>query len=75
MSGRWDAQFSISARRRLFESFLRSDDNILVQTVETLGRLPDPWWRSFEDRALYFEDREIKGYEVEEWLKSVLTFF
>ena len=55
--------------------FRSSDDNILVQTVETLGRLPDPWWRSFEDRALYFEDGEIKGYEVEEWLKSVLTFF
>jgi serine/threonine-protein kinase SRPK3 len=34
----------------LFKSFLGSD--ILKQMLETLGRLPDPWWAAFEQRAL-----------------------
>ncbi|KAH9984491.1 hypothetical protein BJV77DRAFT_1145910 [Russula vinacea] len=40
----------------LFEPFFGSDTDILVQTVGTLGRLPDPWWGSFEDRAVWFEE-------------------
>ncbi|XP_006463023.1 hypothetical protein AGABI2DRAFT_119833 [Agaricus bisporus var. bisporus H97] len=30
--------------------------DILRQIVETLGRLPDPWWATFEQRALWFEE-------------------
>jgi serine/threonine-protein kinase SRPK3 len=36
----------------LFESFMGSDVDILKQTVEMLGRLPDSWWGAFEQRAL-----------------------
>jgi hypothetical protein len=43
----------------LFKLFLGSDVKILRQMVETLGRLPDPWWAAFEQRALWFEgDRQ-----------------
>ncbi|KAH9953515.1 kinase-like domain-containing protein [Russula dissimulans] len=46
--------FEIRAGFSLFESFLGSDIEVLKQTVETLGRLPDPWWGAFEQRALWF---------------------
>jgi serine/threonine-protein kinase SRPK3 len=49
------AIFEIRAGFALFESFLGSDVDILRQMVETLGRLPDPWWAAFEQRALWFE--------------------
>ena len=50
------AIFEIRAGFALFESFLGSDVDILRQMVETLGRLPDPWWAAFEQRALWFEE-------------------
>ncbi|KAJ2916954.1 hypothetical protein MD484_g3456, partial [Candolleomyces efflorescens] len=37
------AIFEIRAGHSLFDSFLRDSDIVLMQTVETLGRLPDPW--------------------------------
>ena len=40
--------FEIRAGFPLFESFMGSDIDVLKQTVETLGRLPDPWWGAFE---------------------------
>ena len=49
------AIFEIRAGFALFESFLGSDVDILRQMVETLGRLPDPWWTAFEQRTLWFE--------------------
>ncbi|KZT69697.1 kinase-like protein [Daedalea quercina L-15889] len=50
------AIFEIRAGAPLFEPFFGSDADILRQTVEVLGRLPDPWWRSFRERALWFEE-------------------
>ncbi|KAF5331164.1 hypothetical protein D9619_005977 [Psilocybe cf. subviscida] len=50
------AIFEIRAGFPLFESFLGSDDGILKQTVEMLGRLPDPWWNAFGKRGLCFEE-------------------
>ncbi|KAG7090643.1 hypothetical protein E1B28_009744 [Marasmius oreades] len=50
------AIFEIRAGFALFECFLGSDVDILKQTVETLGRLPDPWWDSFTERTLWFEE-------------------
>ena len=50
------AIFEIRAGFPLFESFFGSDIDILKQTVETLGRLPDPWWAAFKQRALWFEE-------------------
>ena len=50
------AIFEIRAGFPLFEPFLGSDVVILKQTVETLGRPPDPWWAAFKQRALWFEE-------------------
>ena len=38
------------------ESFMGSDVDILRQTVETLGRLPVPWWDAFKQRPLWFKE-------------------
>lgn len=55
------AMFEIRAGFPLFESFLGSDADILRQTVELLGRLPDPWWDTFEERSRWFgEDGRAK---------------
>ncbi|KAF9258642.1 kinase-like protein [Marasmius fiardii PR-910] len=50
------AIFEIRAGFALFEPFLGSDADILKQTVETLGRLPDPWWGAFKEHTLWFEE-------------------
>ena len=50
------AIFEIRAGFALFESFLGNEVDILRQMVEMLGRLPDPWWGVFEQRALWFEE-------------------
>ncbi|KAI0079307.1 kinase-like protein [Panus rudis PR-1116 ss-1] len=50
------ALFEIRAGRPLFEPFFANDLDILRQTVETLGKLPDPWWSSFQGRNAWFEE-------------------
>ncbi|KAJ6505820.1 kinase-like domain-containing protein [Mycena vitilis] len=60
------AIFEIRAGSPLFESFFGSDTDILRETVETLGRLPDPWWASFEERVRWFEeDGEPKSAQAQ----------
>ncbi|KAJ7883876.1 kinase-like domain-containing protein [Mycena olivaceomarginata] len=66
---RFEGRVGLQADRGfpLFESFFGSDTDILRQTVETLGRLPDPWWGSFVDRTLWFEeDGEPKNAKAQE---------
>jgi serine/threonine protein kinase len=61
------AIFEIRAGFPLFDPFLGDDADILRQTVETLGRLPDPWWASFEGRMrLFEEDGEPKSTAVQQ---------
>ncbi|KAA1467008.1 kinase-like protein [Dentipellis sp. KUC8613] len=56
------AIFEICAGFPLFDPFLGSDADVLRQTVETLGKLPEPWWMSFAEQALWFdEDGEPKS--------------
>ncbi|TFY66285.1 hypothetical protein EVG20_g4810 [Dentipellis fragilis] len=56
------AIFEIRAGFPLFDPLLRSDADVLRQTVETLGKLPEPWWKSFAEQALWFdEDGEPKS--------------
>ena len=43
------AIFEMRAGFPLFEPFLSNDTDILKQTVETLGRLPDPWRTQFDE--------------------------
>lgn len=59
--------FEIRAGSALFSSFFGSDADILRQTVEILGRLPDPWWAAFEERVSWFEeDGEPKSAQDQE---------
>jgi serine/threonine protein kinase len=48
--------FEIREGFALFEPCLESDVDILRQMIETLGRLPDPWWGAFKERTLWFEE-------------------
>ncbi|KAJ7074408.1 kinase-like domain-containing protein [Mycena amicta] len=65
------AIFEIRSGSALFDPFLGSDNDIVKQNVEVLGRLPDPWWHSFADRALWFEeDGEPKSAEAQALLWS-----
>jgi hypothetical protein len=66
------AIFEIRAGHSLFDSFLRGSDIVLMQTVETLGRIPDPWWGQFEKRHLWFnEDEEPKPEDVQKEVVSI----
>jgi serine/threonine-protein kinase SRPK3 len=66
------AIFEIRTGFALFESFLGSDVDILRQMVETLGRLPDPWWAAFEQRALWFEENGQPKSEQDQERAGVL---
>ena len=46
--------FQIYAGFPLFSSFLKRD--ILKRIVETLGKLPDPWWGAFKERPKWFDE-------------------
>ncbi|KAL5483266.1 hypothetical protein ACEPAI_8496 [Sanghuangporus weigelae] len=48
--------FEIRAGFALFEPFLANEHMILKQMVEMLGRFPDPWWRSWDQRLKLFEE-------------------
>ena len=50
------AIFEIRAGFPLFESFFGDYVDVLKQTVEILGRLPDPWWNAFEQRTVWFDE-------------------
>ena len=61
------AIFEIRTGAALFSSFFGSDTDILRQTVQMLGRLPDPWWAAFKERTMWFEeDGEPKTMEEQE---------
>ncbi|THH03801.1 hypothetical protein EW145_g5996 [Phellinidium pouzarii] len=61
------AIFEIRSGRAIFSSFFGSDSDILRQTVGILGRLPDPWWFAFKERAWWFEeDGEPKSTQDQE---------
>ncbi|XP_006463277.1 hypothetical protein AGABI2DRAFT_152487 [Agaricus bisporus var. bisporus H97] len=70
------AIFEINAGFALFDPFLASDIDILRQTVETLGRLPDPWWAAFKERAIWFEeDGQPKSEQDQERSGVLLTAY
>lgn len=68
------AIFEIRAGCPLFEPILGSDVDMLRQMIETLGRLPDPWWGTFEHRSLWFEeDGQPKTEQEQERVGVLLT--
>ncbi|KAK9247894.1 CMGC/SRPK protein kinase [Lipomyces tetrasporus] len=58
--------FEIRAGCQLFESFLGGPHEVILQIVETLGKLPEPWWNSWEKRHVYFDEdgKPIKGPDI-----------
>lgn len=48
--------FDIFGKRTLFEPFIISKDEVLLEMNSTLGMLPDRWWRSWESRRPYLLD-------------------
>jgi serine/threonine-protein kinase SRPK3 len=48
--------FEIRAGFPLFDPTWANGTMILVQNVNMLGKLPEPWWTSFTGRSEYFEE-------------------
>ena len=48
--------FEIRAGAQLFASFFNTHDEILRQIVQTLGKLPEPWWSAWEGCSRYFDE-------------------
>lgn len=47
-----------------FEAFPVTPDDVTIEQVETLGRLPDRWWRKWETRSNWFDEdgrKNVKG--------------
>lgn len=47
--------YEILGGRMLLESFFYDRDEIIVEMVRMLGKLPNPWWRAWAERSSYFE--------------------
>jgi len=68
------AIFETRAGFPLFEPFFGSDADVLRQTVEVLGRLPEPWWGAFRERALGFgEDGEPRRTRAQQLSDDFVT--
>lgn len=50
------AIFDLFGKRSLFESFIPDKDSVLLEMIETLGMLPDRWWRRWKTRRRYLLD-------------------
>lgn len=48
--------FHIRSSWPLFDNFLGIDDVVLKHMVETLGKLPDPYWTSWDARRKWFTE-------------------
>ncbi|KAJ4484213.1 kinase-like domain-containing protein [Lentinula edodes] len=59
----------------LFDPFFPSDTYIIPQMIATLGRLPDPWYNAFRNRAQCFEEdgQPEEGSSIREKLRSFGT--
>ncbi|KAI9703361.1 MAG: hypothetical protein M1836_007929 [Candelina mexicana] len=48
--------FAIFNNKSLFEGFMPNADDVLSEIVDTLGRLPNHWWRKWEQRGEFYEE-------------------
>ncbi|KAK2823895.1 hypothetical protein FQN49_007514 [Arthroderma sp. PD_2] len=55
-----------------FEAFAATLDDVTIEHVETLGKLPDRWWRRWEDRSNWFEEDGRKNVKesLRQWYSS-----
>lgn len=52
-----------------FESFPATLDGVTVEHVETLGKLPDRWWKTWEKRSDWFDEDGRKNVKesIRQW--------
>ncbi|KAG6905609.1 hypothetical protein DXG01_001715 [Tephrocybe rancida] len=48
--------YEVLGNHRLLESFFVDRDEIIIEMVRTLGKLPDRWWSQWEKRDVFFEE-------------------
>lgn len=48
--------YEIRTRSPLFENFMDDDDEVIMQMVPLLGKLPEPWWSSWKAREQWYEE-------------------
>ncbi|KAK3935643.1 kinase-like domain-containing protein [Diplogelasinospora grovesii] len=49
--------FEIRTGRKLFSAFMDEDDEYLLDMIEILGKMPEPWWSTtWKERKEFFED-------------------
>ncbi|KAK9258051.1 kinase-like domain-containing protein [Lipomyces tetrasporus] len=48
--------FEIRAGEQLFASFLGGPHEVIRHIVQTLGKLPEPWWSSWKLRDAFFDE-------------------
>ena len=48
--------YEVRTRSPLFESFMDDDDEVIMQMVPLLGKLPEPWWSSWKARGQWYEE-------------------
>ncbi|KAK9240662.1 hypothetical protein V1525DRAFT_385322 [Lipomyces kononenkoae] len=48
--------FEIRAGEQLFASFLGGPHKVIRHIVQTLGKLPEPWWSPWQLRDAFFDD-------------------
>ncbi len=73
--------YEIRTRSPLFENFMDDDDEVIMQMVPLLGKLPEPWWSSWEARGQWYEEDGMplidpdtgKPYMMLDTLEELLT--
>ncbi|KAI9643959.1 hypothetical protein NHQ30_007310 [Ciborinia camelliae] len=48
--------FEIRGGAQLFGDWIGTKDDILRQILQAFGRPPEPWWSTWENRRLFFDD-------------------
>lgn len=48
--------YEIRTRSPLFENFMDDDDEVIMQMVPLLGKLPEPWWSSWKARGQWYKE-------------------
>ncbi|KAG6871186.1 hypothetical protein C0992_011547, partial [Termitomyces sp. T32_za158] len=48
--------FELFSKHWLFDSFFKDRDEILIEMVRTLGKLPERWWTAWEARDQFLEE-------------------
>ncbi|KAL3478029.1 kinase-like domain-containing protein [Aspergillus californicus] len=56
--------WEIFGRRPPFESFPISLDEVTIEQVEMLGKLPTRWWNEWENRSNWFDEDGTKNVKV-----------